>query len=421
MAVADKDLQEVHELTRRLRDIVDIGEERLGKMQEFAEDIPHLKAINTRLDQIEAKANRPSLFGGSNGEILDLDEAQERQEKAVQRKQRRKAFNHWIRKGLERTTKTQREYLVPTESGSKGWNYENLDLKALNLTDDTLGGFFVLPDIIQDEVIRNVVLISPIRGLARVMQTSSNNVKIPVVTAQTAAAWISETGTRSVSTNPQFGMKDIPTHECYALMLFSRQLLEDAFFDMEKEMSFEFSQQFAKLEGTAFVNGTGIGQPLGFLNDPAITGGTNVFTTASSGVLAADDMIGAVHNFKAFAYYMQNAQWVMNLKTLGVVRKFKDSQNRYLWEPGLSLADPPMILNMKYTIAPDMPDVATSAYAVAFGDFQRGYRIVDRTQIAVQRLEELYATSAQIGVLAYKRVGAQTVLSEALYAIQVHS
>jgi HK97 family phage major capsid protein len=421
MAVTNEDLERVHKLTARLREIVDIGEERLGKMQEFAEDIPHLKALNERLDQMEAKYNRPSLFGESNGDIIDLEEARERQEKAVQRKQRRKAFNVWARKGLERTPKNLRENLVPTESGVKGWNYESLDLKALNLTDDTLGGYFVLPDIIQDELIRNVVLISPIRGLARVTQTSSNSVKIPVLTAQTAAAWVSETGTRSASTNPQFGMKDIPTHECYAMVLFSRQLLEDSFFDLEAEMSLEYSQQFAKLEGTAFVTGTGVGQPLGFLNDPSITGSTNVFTTASSGVLAADDLIGAVHNFKAFAYYMQNAQWVFNLKTLGVIRKLKDSQNRYLWEPGLSLADPPMILNMPYTVAPDMPDVATSAYAVAFGDFKRGYRIVDRTQIAVQRLEELYATSAQIGMLAYKRVGAQTVLAEAIYAIQIHS
>jgi HK97 family phage major capsid protein len=421
MAVSVKELEEVQKLTARLREIVDIGEERLGKMKEFAEDIPHLKAINDRLDQFEAKTQRPGLFGESGGDIIDLEEARAKYEHAVEQKKRHKAFNAFIRRGMKAMRASEKEHLVPTDAGEQGWNYKSLDLKSLNLTDDTLGGYFVLPDIIQDEIIRNVVLISPIRGLARVMQTSSNNVKIPVLTAPTAAAWTSETGTRTVSTNPQFGMKDVPTHECYALMLFSRQLLEDSFFDMEKEISFEFSQQFAKLEGTAFVSGTGIGQPLGFLNDPNILNGTNTYTSASSGVLAADDLISAVHNFKAFAYYMQNAQWVMNLKTLGVVRKMKDSQNRYLWEPGLSLADPPMILNMKYVIAPDMPDVATSAYAVAFGDFQRGYRIVDRTQIAVQRLEELYATSAQIGVLAYKRIGAQTVLSEAIYCIQIHS
>lgn len=422
MAVSLKDLEEVQRLTQRLREIVDLGEKELGPLKELGEYVPHLKEINTRLDDIEAKAGRPSLFGDSNGDVIDFEEAKARAEKRARDKQRVKAFNHFVRKGIERTPKAMREALVPTESdGTKGWNHDSLDLKALNLTDDTLGGFFVLPDVIQDELLRNVVLISPIRGLARTMQTSSNNVKIPVLTSQTAASWISETGTRSASTDPKFGMKDIPTHECYALMLFSRQLLEDSYFDLEKELSFEFSQQFAKLEGTAFVKGSGVGQPLGLLNDPSITGNTNTFTTASSGVLVADDLIGAVHNFPAFAYYMQNASWVFNLKTLGAIRKLKDSQNRYLWEPGLSLADPPMILNMKYTITPDMPDIATSAYSIMFGDFKRAYRIVDRVQIAVQRLEELYATSAQIGVLAYKRVGAQTVLPEAAYAIQIHS
>lgn len=415
MAVTWKELEEVQKLTHRLREIVELGESQLAERE------PNFKALNDRLDTLEAKTGRPQLFsvggGSADDDLMDADEARDLLAHKQANKMRKKAFNTWIRKGIERTPKAMREALVPTEQGEQGWNYKSLDLKALNLTDDTLGGFFVLPEIIQDEIIRNVVLVSPIRGAARVIQTSSNNVKVPVLTTPTAAAWISETGTRTVSSNPQFGMKDIPTHECYALMLFSRQLLEDSFFDMEKEMAFEFSQQFAKLEGTAFVSGSGVGQPLGILNDP----NTSAYTTASSGTLVADDLLTAVHNFPSFAYYMQNAQWAMNLSTLGTIRKFKDSQNRYLWEPGLSLADPPQILNMKYIIAPDMPNIAAGANALVFGDFQRGYRIVDRTQIAVQRLEELYATSAQIGVLAYKRVGGQTVLSEALHPITIHS
>src|SRR6185312_9102999 len=409
MPLTEKEMEEMGQLTHRLREIVDQGEGWIAERE------PNFKALNERLDQLEAKANRPALFGGegSNPE-LETKARQAGQMMAL----RSLLVNNFKTRDMRRE---DRERLVPLDGKDGNINARNLDVKALNLTDDTLGGYFVLPEILQDELIRNIVLISPIRGIARAMTTSANNVKIPVLTSQTAAAWISETGTRSASTDPKFGMKDIQTHEMYALMLLSRQLLEDSFFNLEAELSYEFGQQFAKTEGTAFVSGTGIGQPLGFLNDPAITAGTNTFTTASSGTLVADDMIGAVHNFKAFAYYMQNARWVFNLKTLGVIRKFKDSQNRYLWEPGLSLADPPMILNMQYTIAPDMPDIATSAYALAFGDFNRGYRIVDRAQIAVQRLDELYATTAQIGVLAYKRVGGQTVLSEALYAIQIHS
>ena len=409
MAVSQKELEEVQRLTARLREIVELGEGQLAERE------PNFKALNDRLDTLEAKTNRPALFGDSSGEIMDLDEAREKRERTVKAKTYRKAFGTYLRKGFERMPKSQREAMIPTEKGEEGWNFKSLDLKALNLTDDTLGGFFVLPEIVQDEILRNIVLISPVRGIMRVRQTSSNNLKIPVLTQPTAAAWISETGTRTVSANPQFGMKDIPTHEMYALMLYSRQMVEDAFFDIEKELQFEYSQQFAKLEGAAFVSGSGVGQPLGFLND----GGIANFTTAASGVLAPDDLINAVHNFPSFAYYMAQAKWVMNLATLGVIRKMKDTQNRYLWEPGLSQADPPMILNMPYVIAPDMPNVASGALAVAFGDFQRGYSIVDRTQIAVQRLEELYATSAQIGVLAYKRVGGQTVLSEAIHGVKV--
>lgn len=405
MVAEPRDAQEMGQLVHRLREIVDMGE------SDLAERKGALDALNARIDTIEAKAARPQMFAGSPAtEPVDLET-----------KRRQKAESQSFRALVAANFKTanmrpeERAALVPEVTKDGAFNAKRLDLKALNLTDDTLGGFFVLPEVVQDEIIRNVVLISPVRGLARVMQTSSNNLKIPVLTSPTAAAWVSETGTRSVSANPQFGMKDIPTHEMYALMLFSRQLIEDAFFDMEKEMAFEFSQQFAKLEGAAFVSGTGVGQPLGLLNDPNLVN----FQTAASATLAPDDLIGAFFNYPAFSYYMPQSTWVMNLKTLGVIRKFKDSQNRYLWEPGLPNGNPATILDRPYVVVPDMPDIASGALAVAFGDFQRGYRIVDRTQIAVQRLEELYATSAQIGVLAYKRVGGQTVLSEALHGVKI--
>ncbi len=403
MVAERTDMEEMGTLVHRFREIVDQGEGWLAERE------PNLKALNDKINDLEAKAGRPTL-GGSPADELETKRQQKARSSAI-RQLVASDFN------LRNMRQEDRANLVPLQGKDGEINAKGLDLKALNLTDDTLGGFFVLPEVVTDEIIRAVVLISPIRGLARVMQTSSNNLKIPVLTAPTAAAWISETGTRSVSSNPQFGMKDIPTHEMYALMLFSRQLLEDSFFDMEKEMAFEFSQQFAKLEGAAFVSGSGVGQPLGFLNDPNIA----TYTTATSATLVADDLIGALHNYGAFAYYLAQASWVFNLSTLGYIRKLKDSQNRYLWEPGMGLADPPKLLNLPYVVAPDMPSIAASATALAFGDFKRGYRIVDRTQIAIQRLTELYATSAQIGVLAYKRVGAQTVLSESIHSITIHA
>src|SRR6185437_5615691 len=106
-------------------------------------------------------------------------------------------------------------------------NGKLLDLKALNLTDDTLGVFFVLPEIVTGEIIRQVVPYSPVRSVARVRTTGANNLQIPVLNSASNVGWVSETGTRVPSTNPSFGLKDIPTHEASGLMLFSRQLLED--------------------------------------------------------------------------------------------------------------------------------------------------------------------------------------------------
>src|SRR5487761_1995303 len=155
MAVTQQDLEEVHKLTSRLHELVDLGEERLGKMQEFGEDIPHLKALSTRLDEIEAKAHRPGLFAGGTGEGGAEMERKQRDQT------RFKALRKLIASGFDMRAlpREDREHLVPDQLKSGEYNAKGLDLKALSLTDDTLGGFFVLPEIIQDEIIRNVVLI----------------------------------------------------------------------------------------------------------------------------------------------------------------------------------------------------------------------------------------------------------------------
>lgn len=383
MALETKEVEELGQLTARFREIVDT----YGDVAEFKSA---LDKLNGRLDALEAKAQQVPLVGG-------FDSPDEKM-KAKQ------AIITLMRKGERRLPKEMRPYVKMADAP------ENINYKALSIADDTLGGYFALPEIVTGELIKAVTLVSPLRALANVRTTSANSVKLPVRTSPTAAAWTTETGTRTQSTNPQFGMKDISTHEMYALMLMSRQLLEDSAFDFEAEMRDEFSTQFAKLEGAAFINGDGNGKPFGILADPIMTASN--FTANGGATLAnADGIITLVHDLKSA--YAPDARLIFNRKTLGVIRKIKDSQNRYIWEPGLPNGNPPTIVDVPYTEMPDMPDIASNAFPIAIGAWKRAYTVVDRTTVSVQRLEELYATSAQIGLLAYKRVGGQVVLSEA--------
>jgi HK97 family phage major capsid protein len=389
--VDEKEKKEFTQLVGRLREIV----ETYGDVAEFK---PHLAKLNERLDSLEVKALKLPMGVGA------ADEA------TTARSNAKAAAIALLRKGERRMPKDLKAFLKTADAP------ESLDYKALSITDDTLGGYFALPEIVTDELIKAVTLVSPIRQFAKVRTTTANSIKLPVRTSPTSAAWTSETGTRVAQTDPRFGMKDVPTHEAYSLMLMSRQLLEDSAFDFEAELRDEFATQFAKLEGAAFVGGDGNGKPYGFLTDANVL--ANSLTLAGGATLtSADPIITMVHDLKSA--YAPRARLFFNRKTLGVIRKLKDSQNRYIWEPGLPNGNPPSIVDMPYTEVPDMPDIASNALPIALGDWQTGYSIVDRATIAVQRLEELYATSAQIGLLAYKRVGGQVVLSEAIRLLKM--
>jgi HK97 family phage major capsid protein len=407
------EIDEIGSLTSRLRQIVDDGEGAL------AERVDNFKALNNRLDTLEAKQGRVEL-NADDDDLIDLEERRAARRKARDQKVQLAALRNMVAKSFDmrQISADERGALVPLEGKDGQLNSKLLNLKSLNLTDDTLGGFFVLPEVVTNELIRNVVVVSPIRQLARVRTTGANSLQIPVLTSQTSVGWIAETATRPSSSDPKIGMKEIPTHEASGLILFSRQLLEDSFFDFPGELSYEFGLQFAKLEAAAFINGDGIGKPLGILKDPTLTT-TYKTQSAGAGALAADDMINMFYADDAFSFYEPNAQWLMNRKTLGVVRKFKDTTNQYIWQPSYASSEPSTILGRPYMTAVDMPDIATGAVSVICGDFRQGYTVVDRSQVAVQRLNELYATTAQVGMLAYKRVGGMLVKPEALRCVKI--
>ncbi len=289
-----------------------------------------------------------------------------------------------------------------------------LEQKALIAADDSAGGFLCPPEYLQ-EIIKAAVQYSPVREIVKVRQTGQRSLQTPKRTGTAAAVWVGESQARSETQNPAYGMTEIPVHEMTAEVYVSFASLEDSAFDLESELTQEFSEQFAVSEGLAVVSGNGVGKPFGF-TDP----GQGIATTNSgtSGSIASgsgakgDALITLAHAVKA--PYAARGRWVLNRQTLGSVRKLADTQGRYLWEPSPAVGLPSTILGSPYTECPDMPNEAANSLSVGFGDWQRAYVLADRLSMSVLRDPYSQASNGRVKFLARRRVGGQVVVAEAI-------
>ncbi len=285
------------------------------------------------------------------------------------------------------------------------------DFKSMSVANDTTGGYLAPSEFVTD-ILKGVTEFSPFRSLARVRSTGAKSIQQPRRTGQFAARWVGEQETRSETTGLAYGMIEISTHEMYALIDISEQNLEDSAFDLESEIRTEAVEQFGLAEGAAFVTGVGTGKPQGFLN----ASGVETTNSTAATAVAADGLIALYHAIKTA--YARKATWVLNRKTLGSVRKLKDgTSGQYLWQPGLALNVPNTILGSPYVEMPDMPDEASGAKPVAFGDFSRAYTVVDRIGMTMLRDPYTQATGGNIRFIFRARVGGQVVLPEAIRAM----
>lgn len=283
--------------------------------------------------------------------------------------------------------------------------------KVMTISDLTTGGYLATPNDLVKEILKNVTEYSPIRGLARVIPTGAPGLDWPKKTGTFAAYRTSEIGTRVETTGLTFGLEKIPADEMYALVKVSKQNIEDSAFPLESFITAEAAEQFGVKEGAEGILGTGAGgQMEGILSNAAITGFTGVTT---SGKILADDLKQLFYSLKDF--YAKGATWLWRrTSTLAVSLLKNTTTTEYLWQPGLKDGSGATVLGRPYVECVDMPAEANSAKAVAFGDFQKGYVMVDRLGMETQRLIEAYATSGQVGLLFRRRVGGQVVLAEAI-------
>ena len=277
---------------------------------------------------------------------------------------------------------------------------------------DADGGYLV-PEEFENQIVRGIDETNIIRSIAKVITTAHDR-KIPVAVGHSVATWTEENAAFTES-NPSFGQKQIDAFKLTDLIRVSTELLQDSAFNVEDYIIREFSYAFGVAEEQAFCVGTGTNQPTGIFTE---NGGEVGFTTSSATVITIDDVISLIYSLKA--PYRKNAVFLMNDATVGLIRKLKDGNGAYLWQPSVQAGQPDKILGFDVYTTPFAPAIAGGALPIAFGDFQN-YWIGDRGGKTVQRLNELYATNGQVGYVATERVDGKVILPEAIKLLKMKS
>ena len=330
------------------------------------------------LDNLALKRVRPALGGAGR--------AMPSEHKA--------AFDAYMRSGDDRALRT-------------------LDTKAMsiNLGGSGQDGGYLVPDETEAEIGKRLAALSPIRSIASVRQVSSSVLKKPFSITGPAVGWVAETAARPQTNTATLAELQFPTMELYAMPAATASLLDDAVVDLDQWISGEVEAAFAEQEGAAFVSGDGTSKPKGFLSEAQVAesawawGKIGYTLTGVAGDWPASDasdvLIDTIYALKAG--YRQNANWVMNRKTQAAIRKMKDGDGNYLWQPPASPGSRAMLMGFSLVEAEDMPDIDEDETPIAFGDFSRGYLVVDRAGVRV--LRDPYSAKPYVLFYITKRVG----------------
>jgi HK97 family phage major capsid protein len=365
------------------------NDERIGAIERRSADLlldekvdrinAALDAHGRRLDEITLKAARPTLAS----ERTALHGHQAREHKA--------AFESYVRTG-------------------ENTGLRALEMKALSAGSNPDGGYLV-PEEVESEIGQRLTAVSPIRSIAGVREISGNVYKKPFMTTGPATGWVGETDARAQTTSPTLAELSFPAMELYAMPAATATLLEDSAVNIDQWIASEVELTFAEQEGSAFVTGDGTNKPTGFLSYTAIAnaswawGDIGYVATGAAGNFAAsnpsDNLVDLIYALKAG--YRQNGAFVMNRKTQSTIRKFKDSSGGYLWQPPAQAGGRASLMTFPVVEAEDMPDIAANSLAVAFGDFRRGYLIVDRQGVRV--LRDPFSAKPYVLFYTTKRVG----------------
>lgn len=340
-----------------------------------------VQAERKEREDLEARMNRSGTFGGGG----NPHEAE-----------------------MKATGEALRKYIA---GGDKS-GFADMAAKGMSVGSDPDGGYTVMPAF-SAAITAKVFESSPLRRLARVVSISTDSFEEILDRDEPASSWVAETASRPATTSPQIGKFAIPVHEHYAAPKVTQKLLDDSNIDIGGWLTQKIADKFARGEASAFVSGNGVGKPRGFLDYSTATtdddsrtwgvlqyvpsGASSDFASTSP----ADALIDLQSELKAD--YRNGAVWLMNRKTAGKVRKFKDGEGNYLWQPSAVAGQPALLLGHPVELAEDMPDVGAGAYPIAFGNFARGYTVVDRHGVRLMR--DPYTDKPHVVFYTYARVG----------------
>ncbi|MCJ2031808.1 phage major capsid protein [Methylobacterium sp. J-043] len=287
---------------------------------------------------------------------------------------------------------------------------KRLEEKALSAGSGPDGGYLV-PPTIEREVLRRLAEISPIRAIATVRAVSGGQYKRAVSVNGPAAGWVAETAPRPQTDAPSLSELSFPAMELYAMPAATQTLLDDAVLDIDAWLAEEVETAFAEQESVAFVTGNGVGRPKGFLSYDTVananwaSGKLGFVATGAAGAFPASNPSDVLFDliYALRAGYRQGASFVMNRRVQSAIRKFKDADGNYLWQPPLAADRAATLMGFPLVEAEAMPDIAAGNHSIAFGDFKRGYLVVDR--VGLRTLRDPYSAKPYVLFYTTKRVG----------------
>lgn len=362
------------------------------KVENLNAALGELEQVRKRLDGIEARSNRTEI--GRHGV-----------EQSAEVRAHRAGFDAFVRRGVE-------DGLAQLEVQAK-----------LRTTQDADGGYAV-PEELDRDILGRLTNLSPMRQIANVVTVGPGYRKL-VNRGGATSGWVGEEDARPETNTPQLAALTPFWGEVYANPAATQTMLDDAFFNVEGWLADEIELEFALQEGGAFVTGDGAKKPKGFLAYTTNAAGdkTRAFQVLQhiiSGAAAAlptnaDKFIDMVQALNA--QLRTGAVWTMNGLTTGAIRKLKDAEDNYLWQPGLKEGQPTTLLGYPVVEMEDMPDVAADALPVAFGNFKRGYKITDR--IGIRVLRDPYTNKPYIHFYTTKRVGGYVEDANAIKLLKI--
>ncbi|MCC6172399.1 MAG: phage major capsid protein [Gammaproteobacteria bacterium] len=367
-----------------------------------------LASMQDRIERFEAEQDRPRALNGGDtkGET-------------VEQKQYRQVFGEWLRKPRDEAHKSRLSQAVA-----------DLSTKDVTIGTGSQGGF-ALPEQISTAIERRVQQLNPFRQLVRVEQCSTNDFKALVDMGNGSAGWVGETGTRSATGTPELRERAPTMGEVYAYPQASEWSLDDLYFDVQRWLVDSVAEQFASLEATAIVSGNGTNRPTGFLNTtPMTTSDDNSplrnanalqylsLTSPTSPVsFNHDSLVALVHSLKEAYLLGGNVAFVMNRASLSRVRSMKDTTGQPIWQPNVAAGQPATLLGYPVYTCDAMPTYANDAFAIAFGNWARGYLLVDR--VGMRITVDPYSAPGYVRFYVRRRLGGCVLNNDAVKMLRL--